>query len=441
MARPDKQLWAGVGGQEITPVVGTPLSGFVARLGVSTGVADRLSSRALVLSQGQTTLVLVQLDLLGLAGWHVDEIRRACQAMAGIAPENVLISATHTHSGPGMLPLRGCLVATLDYQWSVVKKTVRAIQQAYTARKPARLRINRIPFRLGVNRRQQTASGVVLGADPSKPAPKFLDVAEVRIRDGSSCLLFSHAAHPYILGGDQTLISGDFPSFACLSLEKSTGTTAMFLNGCAGDIAPLRAFHGVEAGREEGSRLAGAVRRAIEGAPEINGVPLKAISIRVHLPYAAFPTLADLEQMRVEQEHTVRPSERTNPAVTAKVRAALDDWAHAATRAVKREWPLEPVFCEVQGFRVGELCLLAISGEPFFAIGQRIRRTSPCLDTWALGYANAYTGYLPTRRACHEGGYEVSDSFRYLGVWRISPKCEPHVVRAAQKLLKELHEK
>jgi neutral ceramidase len=441
MGKADKQLWAGAARQEITPVVGIPLSGFIARLGTSTGVADPLSSRALVLSQGQTTLVLVQLDLLGLSTWHVNEIRRSCQAIAGIPPENVLISATHTHSGPGMLPVRGCLVASLDYQWNVVKKTVQAIQQAYATRKPARFRTNRMPFRFGVNRRQLTASGVVLGADPRKPAPKSLDVAEVRIRDGSSCLLFSHAAHPYILGGDQTLISGDFPSFACLSLERSSGTTAMFLNGCAGDIAPLRAFQGVEAGREEGDRLAAAVRRTLEGAHEINAVPLKAISTRVHLPYAVFPTLTELEQMRVEQERTVRPSERTNPAVTAKIRVALDDWTEAAARVVKGGWFLEPVFCEVQGFRVGELCLLAISGEPFFSIGRRICRTSPCLDTWALGYANAYTGYLPTTRAYQEGGYEVSDSFRYLGIWRLAPTCERYVVRTAQKLLKDLHER
>jgi neutral ceramidase len=439
MGKSNKQLWAGMARREITPPVGTPLSGFIARIGLSTGIADPLSSRALVLSQGENTVVVVQLDLLGLAAWHVEEIRRASLRIAGVSADKVLISTTHTHSGPGMLSVRGCLVAGLDYQWSVVRKTIDTIRQAYGKQQPAHVRINRVPFALGINRRQKTATGVVLGVDRRKPAPKFLDVALVDMRGGDSCVLFSHAAHPYILGGNETLISGDFPSFACRFLEKSTGVTAMFLNGCAGDIAPLRAFQGVDAAREEGIRLARAVRQGLNGACEIRAVPINAASTRVLLPYAALPTLASLEQMKREQEHTVRPEERTNPAVTGKIRAALDDWADAMARVVKRTSALEPIFAEVQILRIGEWCLLAISGEPFFAIGQRICQAVPSLNLWILGYGNAYSGYLPTTRAVREGGYEVSESYRYLGIWRPAATCEGHVVKAAQKLLRELY--
>jgi neutral ceramidase len=437
----DKQLWAGAARQEITPPVGSPLSGFIARLSVSTDVSDPLFTRALVLRHGQTIMVLVQMDLLGLARWHVDEIRRVCRGLGAVLPENVFISATHTHSGPGMLPVRGCLVASLDYQWSVVTKTIQAIKQAYALLQPARLFSNRVRFHLGVNRREKTANGIVLGVDPRKPAPKFVDVAELRMGDGGSCVLFSHAAHPYVLGGDQSLISGDFPSFACQFLERSSGTTAMFLNGCAGDIAPERAFQGVEAAQGEGSRLAEAVRQAMGGAREIAALPLRALSKHVYLPYAKLPTLTDLEAMRIQQERTVRPEERADTAVADKIRAALDDWANAVTRVVNRIDPLKPVFSEVQAFRIGGLCLLAISGEPFFQIGQRIVRSSPAKNIWALGYSNAYTGYLPTASAFPEGGYEVSDSFRYLGIWALDPSCEVRVVTAARKLLIDIYGK
>ena len=109
-------------------------------------------------------------------------------------------------------------------------------------------------------------------------------------------------------------------------------------------------------------------------------------------------------------------------------------------RVVKGESSLEPVFSEVQSLRIGELCLLGVSGEPFFEIGQSICRASPSQNTWALGYCNAYTGYLPTARAFAEGGYEVSDSFRYLGMWQLAPSSERRVVKAAQRLLIEAHE-
>jgi neutral ceramidase len=435
------QLLAGAARREITPPVGSPLSGFIARLEKSTGVAGRLFTRSLVLTHKDATVVMVQMDLLGLAQWHVDRVRRGCRALLGVPPENVLISTTHTHSGPGMLPLRGCLMASLEYQWSVVKNTVQAVEQAYAARQPAQLWSNRVPFRLGINRRHKTPEGIVLGADPKKPAPKFLDVAEIRMRGGSSCVMFSHAAHPYILGGDQTLISGDFPAFACRSLETSARKTALFLNGCAGDIAPFRAFQGLDAARAEGSRMAQAVRDSLAGAREIKSVPLKAVSELVHLPYAKLPTLKKLEALRLEQERTIRPQERSDPAVAAKVRAALDDWADSVKRVVEGTSALEPAFSEVQVLRLGDLCLAAVSGEPFFEIGERIRRSSPGRNTWALGYCNAYSGYLPTQRAFQEGGYEVSDSFRYLDTWQLDPSCARRVMQAASRLLLKAYER
>jgi neutral ceramidase len=441
MPKSDNRLLAGAARQEITPAVGSPLSGFIARLKASTDVADPLFTRALVLTYGDTSIALLQLDLLALARWHVDEIRSACQSILGIPAECVLISTTHTHSGPGMLPLRGCLLASLEYQWSVVKKSVQAIEQAHRARKPAQVWCNRVPFRLGVNRRQKTPDGIVLGADAKKAAPKFLDVAEVRVRGGSSCILFSHAAHPYILGGDQTSISGDFPSFACRSLENLPGKTAMFLNGCAGDIAPLRAFEGVEAAREEGDRLAAAVREAMRSARSIKFVPLKAVSERVYLPYSNLPTPEELGAMRLQQERTVRSEERSNPAVAAKIRSALDDWAESLKNVVEGKSALEPVFCEVQVLRAGDFSLVAMSGEPFFETGQRISRSSPAQKTWTLGYCNTYIGYLPTKRAFQEGGYEVSDSFRYLDTWQFQPSCESSVTKTARKLLLKVYER
>jgi neutral ceramidase len=429
------QLLAGSARREITPAVGVPLSGFIARLGPSTDVSDPLFTRALVLTHRDTTLVLLQMDLLGLARWHVDEIRRNCRSILGIPPECVLISTTHTHSGPGMLPLRGCLVSSLEYQWSVVKASLDAIVQAHRARERAQVRCNRVPFRLGVNRRQETPSGIVLGVDPKKPAPRLLDVAEVSMRGGSSCLLFSHAAHPYILGGAQTLISGDFPSLACQSLETSAKTTAMFLNGCAGDIAPMRAFEGVAAAREEGERLAACARSAMNDAREIKIVPLGADSEQVYLPYAKLPSVEQLEALRLEEERTVRSEERSDLEVRAKIRAALDDWADCMKKIIQSQLPLEPVLCEVQVLRMGDLSMVAISGEPFFETGQRISKSSARRNVWPLGCCNAYAGYLPTKRSFQEGGYEVTDSFRYLDAWQLHPLCERIVVKAAQKLL------
>jgi hypothetical protein len=126
-----------------------------------------------------------------------------------------------------------------------------------------------------------------------------------------------------------------------------------------------------------------------------------------------------------------------NRAIWQKLRQAFDDWAGALSRIVKGIDSLEPVFSEVQVIRLGDLVIVALSGEPFFSTGDRISRLSSAKNTWVLGYTNAYTGYLPTTRAFREGGYEVSDSFRYLGIWQLDPNSANRVVRAARRILRK----
>jgi len=435
------KLRAGSAKKEITPAVGTPLSGFIARLGVSTRTADRLYTRALVLSDGKATFVLVQLDLLAVGSWHVQAIRDLCEARWKIPAASVLIAATHTHSGPGMVAVRGCLLSPLDYQWSIVHRTLEAIREAHAALSPARIFSSRIPFRLGVNRRQMTETGITLGVDMRKPAPQFLDILKITVRHGKSCVVFSHAAHPYILGGDQRLISGDFPSAACQALERSRKTVAIFLNGCAGDIAPLRAFEGYAAVREEGSRMAEAVLAVSGNARELRSTPLGAAHERVCLPFRKLPTFDQLRAMKTEHESTVRPAERTNPGVAEKIRSAIDDWATSLERVIQGTSSLDPVFAEVQILRIGDFCLVGLSGEPFFSLGELIRKSGRARVTWVAGYCNAYSGYLPTARAFDEGGYEVSDSYRYLGIWQIDRSSAGRVVRRARELMKTVYEK
>ncbi|MBM4429436.1 MAG: hypothetical protein FJ026_03685 [Chloroflexi bacterium] len=84
----------------------------------------------------------------------------------------------------------------------------------------------------------------------------------------------------------------------------------------------------------------------------------------------------------------------------------------------------------MQALALGPLVLVAIPGEPFVEIGQRIRQavSDPVL---AVGYANGYLGYLPTAQAHTEGGYEVAES-------PFSPQAEDLLVATALALAQEL---
>ncbi len=102
-----RRMKAGFGKADITPAPGGVLNGFIARPGPSLGVDTPLSARAVCLEQGRRRAVIVGLDLLGVAPATADRLTSGIGAATGIPESNVIISCTHTHSGPMAAPLRG----------------------------------------------------------------------------------------------------------------------------------------------------------------------------------------------------------------------------------------------------------------------------------------------------------------------------------------------
>ncbi len=93
------QIKVGVGKADITPSLGTPSSGYyIERL--ATNVHDELFARALVLEDGKKTLVLVVVDNIDVAPYGFKEARKRIQQEFNIPTSNIVISETHTHTGP-----------------------------------------------------------------------------------------------------------------------------------------------------------------------------------------------------------------------------------------------------------------------------------------------------------------------------------------------------
>ena len=91
-------LRAGVGRAEITPPTGYALGGWTRADRVGTGVHTRLQASAIVLRSGKRKLALVSVDLFAAPGGLIAEAAK--RAGHGFSQRNVLVGATHTHSGP-----------------------------------------------------------------------------------------------------------------------------------------------------------------------------------------------------------------------------------------------------------------------------------------------------------------------------------------------------
>src|SRR3954469_7390220 len=92
-------LQAGVGRSDVTPPTGFYTMGYVRSDAVARGQHTRLYARALVLDQGGRKLALVATDLGFTPGGMTVEVGKRLAAR-GFDERNIVISASHTHSGP-----------------------------------------------------------------------------------------------------------------------------------------------------------------------------------------------------------------------------------------------------------------------------------------------------------------------------------------------------
>ncbi len=427
---------AGFGKTDITPAIGGILNGFIARSGPSLGVDTPLSARAVCLEQGRRRALIVGLDLLGITPSTADELTAGVASETGVPESGVILACTHTHSGPMSAPLRGLGRADEVYLSRLKAQVLAAARQAARACAPVEAAWGTAAVAIGVNRRQPVGDGsVTLGVNPRGPYDRRVRVLRLKGKD-RSVLIFEHAAHPYCLGPDDRLISADFWGHAAAALERK-GYDCLYLNGCAGDISPRGLFGGPVAARREGRRLARAVLRAAVGAPPEATPALAAGSRRLDLEVDAVPPRAEIAAQLRLPDRTVRAEDRSQSLVRRRLRGAWREWLNDLTAALARG-PLPAVPARVSLLRVGGGAFVVFPGEVFFETGERAAAALPAEPVAVAAYGHGYIGYVPSAEAYAQGGYEVNESHRYVGLWRLHPGTSDRLVQTAQELWDEL---
>ena len=134
-----------------TPV-GMDMTGYIGRLGPSTGTHDPLHVRCVALEADGGCVVLAVCELLGLSDGVAGDIQRRAAARAGLPPESVVVCCTHTHSGPASIHLENC--GTVDSRWlaDTADLVVDAVVAAVEDLTPARLTLATGRCRAAFNR-------------------------------------------------------------------------------------------------------------------------------------------------------------------------------------------------------------------------------------------------------------------------------------------------
>lgn len=218
---------AGVAKRIITPNPLLPVSGGVGIPQPATSKQGELTARALVVRNGETTVAIVGLDLLGFPSVLGNRVR---QAVPRIPPENILIGSTHTHSGPDCYAFPtpdGGHTGDLDYMDRVCVLAAEAVNEALDALQPAALKIG-----------TDAARGKIAY---NYYAPQLYDprmsVIQAIAADGKVIgTLVNYAVHPEVLGNDIGVMSPDLVGPLCDKLEAEAGGMALFMNGAQGGM-------------------------------------------------------------------------------------------------------------------------------------------------------------------------------------------------------------
>ncbi|HEY8227702.1 MAG TPA: neutral/alkaline non-lysosomal ceramidase N-terminal domain-containing protein [Pyrinomonadaceae bacterium] len=416
-------LTAGFSKVCISPPVGAPLAGFAAREGVSQGIHDDLFARAVVLVNNETAVALVSVDLLALSSDFIQRVRENVQENIGISAEAVMIASTHTHAGPVTITTFFNPDESLDpsYMDSLARSIAQSVANAWE---------NRFSARVGVGVARVAGVGVNRRSPDQRPVDEEVGIIKIDDSFGRTrAVVINYSCHPTVLGPNNLLVTGDFPSFSIEQIEKSISADgfAMFVNGTQGNISmghssELSAIGVITPGRtferaaKLGRLLADAALAALPDIATTDAPALAALTMPINLPLKNYPSLGEaIKSLREADDLLARlnaegaPPEQIMAAKTQRLYASITNfYAREALDLPDGHLPIE-----LQGFRLGDSAFVAIPAEVFVEIGLTIKQQSPRM-TFVVGIANGYIGYLPTREAYAAGGYEV-----------VSSKCQP----------------
>lgn len=379
------------------------LAGYGDRTKPSTGAAMDLHAKAIAVEdKAGTTAVIVGLDVLGVTPDLRAAVTDRCEREYGLAPEALLLNASHTHHGPEYRVDESRLWdedgsndrRAREYRNRLEDDIVDIVGGALENRTPATLRYSHGRCGFGMNRRRPSSDGFALASNPDGPVDTRVPVLVATSEGSVRAILFGYACHPtsYPKGRE---FHPDWPGVAAATLEERfPDATAVFLQGCGADQNPVPR-QTAEMTTQHGLTAANAVEAAVEGDGSRVHAPLRPVTEETTLTFAEQPDQATLER------------QLANSAGDAKyARRFLDILETTGEIQTTFPYPIQAI-----GFGT-DLTLVALPGEVPVHYSHLIN-TSLAGPIWVAAYSNHGYVYVPTARQLYEGGYEASWIFLY----------------------------
>jgi hypothetical protein len=406
----------GVAKVVITPEEPIWMAGYASRNKPSEGKVQDLYAKALVLQDPEgRRLVIVTTDLIGFSRSIAEKIAQELQRRTGLKRERLMLTSSHTHTGP---VLRDSLIdmynlsaeqagAVSRYTARLEQQVVHIVEEALRNLAPARISYGVGQAEFAVNRRLPSPTGYKIAVNPDGPVDRTVPV--LRIDDSKGTLravLMGYACHNTTLTGEFYQFSGDYAGFAQSELEQQyPGALALFVMGCGGDANP-NPRSTLELARQHGKSLAA-------GVSQVLSQPLTAVAGNLATRWEVIP-LPLVVPTREEFQKRLEETDVYRQRHARRILKTLDQQGKIPDRY---SYPIQ--VCQLGN----DLTLVALAGEVVVDYVLRFKRELKLKSLWTIAYANDVFAYIPSVRVLKEGGYEAYQSGIYYGM--PGPFAEP----------------
>jgi len=473
----------GSGAGDITgPVVDVAFTGYVRPTHVANGIHTRLTARAFIIGELDESrrLVFVTADLLNMS--HevrlsvVDNLRAKYGDLYTL--DNIVLSATHTHSSPGGYSHDGAFREA--YFDSVVSGITEAIEAAHQDLQPGRILVGQTTVEeAGANR-----SAAAYLENPETERARYssdtdeeMTLLKLEHADGVIGALSWFAVHPTSLTYNNKLVSADHKGFASLEMERRARTrddtaehfVAAFAQSNCGDVTGNLNLDNTGPGVDDydSARIIG--QRQLDAAMEIYDSASEALSGGVDYRL----TTVDFTDLEIRGEFTGAGPQRSCPAaygysfaggstedggghplfmegmlerntsLDALIQAVIEPPpisdelrdCHAPKPILYPKANQEPLPVGIA--KVGQLAIVFIPSEATTMSGRRMRDTVETVlgdqvkYVMIAGYSNEYSGYITTPEEYGSQQYEGGHTL--FGPWTL-PAFQQEIDRLTRAL-------
>ncbi|NSW89901.1 MAG: neutral/alkaline non-lysosomal ceramidase N-terminal domain-containing protein [Firmicutes bacterium] len=404
---------------DITPPIGLPMGGNVRDDDISRGIHDNLYCNAILLEEEGKRFCFLSFDLLGLNFETCKRIKDEINKKAGIAPENIVINATHTHSGPDVLGIfrkeldKGCG----QYINDITKKISDEIGLLPGRLEEAEMFVTKDNvYHLSFNRRLIMKDGSVkmnwedvdighVKKEAGPIDPELIVISINNLKGEMMALMVNFTLHPAVLVGKDWLWSRDYINYLDNYIKEKYGNHVIvfFANGAEGNVNHINfrdknQGRGFEEAKRIGELLGSHVSHSLEKKERLETKPLKILSKKISLPLRPITKEAvEWAKKLLEERGDYIPS----------LLDGVPDEVYAREILKLAQVKEKDIITEIQAVRLGDTIITTLPGEVFVEFGLRIKKESGHKNMLVFGLANDMVGYIPTKAAFDEGGYEI----------------------------------